>query len=114
MMTTLLPKDADNNVIQALRFKDNGAHAISATSSSARNTTAFDAETKVVSLYATSPVYVAFGDETITATSGDHYFPAGVYYDVAISGGTNKSAQETHIAVLRVSDDGMLYVSEKI
>ncbi len=113
-MTTLLPKDADNNVIQALRFKDNSAHSIAATATSARNVTAFGTETKVISLYATVPVYLAFGDSSVTATTGDHYFPAGVYYDVAISGGTNKSAQETHVAVLRAVDDGTVYVSEKV
>lgn len=113
-MTTLLPKDADNNVIQALRFLDGGAHTIAVSDSSARNSTAFDEDTKVISLYASVPVYLAFGDSSVTATTSDHYFPAGIYYDVAVCGGTNKSAQSSHVAVLRVSDDGNLYISEKV
>ncbi len=113
-MPTLLPKDADNNVIQALRFLEGGAHIVAAGVTSARSSTAFDEETKVISLYATVPVYISLGDSSITASASDHYFPAGVYYDVAICGGTNKSAQQSHIAVLAVSDTGTVYVSEKI
>lgn len=112
-MTTLLPKDADNNTIPALRLKDGGAHTISVTGSSARNSVAFSEETKVISVYATGPVYLKLGDASVTATSGDHYFPAGVYYDVAISGGGGKTAQDTYIAVLQADSSCTLYVSEK-
>ncbi len=111
-MTTLLPKDADDNAIPALRLKENKAHSISVTSSSARNSTAFDAGTRVVSLYATGAVYLRFGAGTVTATSADHYFPAGVYYDVAIAGGA-KGPQLTHVAALRAEQDCTLYISEK-
>jgi hypothetical protein len=109
---TYLPRDDDNFPIPALRLKaTGGAHAISATASTARNATAFDGETRVVSLYATDGVYVRFGDDTVTATTSDHYFPSGVYYDFAIGGG--KTGQFTHIAALRANADCMLYVSEK-
>ncbi|NCO03897.1 MAG: hypothetical protein GW903_06870 [Alphaproteobacteria bacterium] len=112
-MTTLLPKDADNNAIPALRLRDNGAHAIAVTGTSARNTNAFDDDTKVISLYATTPVYIACGDDTVVATTSDHYFPAGVYYDIAISGGSGKGAQNLYVAVLRADTNGTLYISEK-
>lgn len=112
-MTTLLPKDADNNAIPALRLRDNGAHAITITGSSARNSAAFDDDTKVISLYATAPVYLALGDDTVVATTSDHYFPAGVYYDIAISGGSGKGAQDLYIAALRNDTNGTLYISEK-
>jgi len=52
-MTTLLPRDGDNNIIMALGFKDGGAHTISATGVSARNTTSFNNDTRVISIYAT-------------------------------------------------------------
>jgi len=111
-MTTLLPKDADNNVIPALRLRDGGAHQITATSSSARNATAFSSETKIISLYATEPVYLAFGGSAITASAADHYFPAGIYYDIAISGGSGKGPHYTHMAVLRSETVGTVYISE--
>lgn len=110
-MTTLLPLDSDNNPIPAMRLKSGGAHTISAGAASARNTTAFNAETKVVSVYADVPVYINFGGSTVTATTSDHYFPAGVYYDIAIGGG--RTGHYTHMAVLRVSADGTVRISEK-
>ncbi len=111
-MPTLLPKDSENNVIPAVRLKSSGAHAINATNTSARNATAFGADTQVISLYATVPVYVKFGTSGVSATSSDHYFPAGVYYDFSIGGG--KVNHYTHVAVLRVGGtDGAVYISEK-
>ena len=113
-MTTLLPKDADNNVIPALRLRSTGgAHTIAATGTSARNSTAFAAGTKVVSVYATGPVYLRFGDGTITAAASDHYFPQGIYYDFAIQGGDAKGPHSTHLAVLATDVDCTVYVSEK-
>ncbi len=110
-MPTLLPQDSDSNVIPALRLRADGAHHISATSSSARNSTAFNAETRVLSVYATQPVYIKFGDSSITATSAAHYFPAGFLYDFAIGG--DSTGHYTHLAVLRVGSDGDVYISEK-
>ena len=112
-MTTLLPKDADNNIIPALRLRDSGAHAIAVSASSARNSVAFNAETKVISLFATVPVHINFGGNTVTANTTHHYFPAGVYYDVAISGGSGKASQDLYIAAIRAETDGTLYISEK-
>ena len=111
-MTTLLPKDADNNLIPALRLKPGGAHLIAATSSSARNSTPFSDATRVVSVYATGPVYLRFGGASVTASGTDHYFPAGIYYDMAIGGGA-KGPLHTHLAVLRADSDCSVYVSEK-
>ncbi len=110
-MPTFLPEDSNDNPIPALRLKNSGAHAIATSASSARNSSAFDADTRVISLYATSPAYVAFGDSSVTASSSDHYFPAGVYYDVAIGG--EKTKHNTHVAALRVDANGSLYISEK-
>ena len=111
-MPTILPTDENNNPIPALRLRDGGAQKITVTSSSARNATAFDANTKVISLYATSAVYVRLGGSGVTATSSDHYFPAGVYYDIAI--GEEESGHSTYIAAVRVDTDCTLYISEKI
>lgn len=110
---TLLPKDADNNVIPALRLKENGAHVVAVTSAAASNITAFDENTCVVSLYADAPFYIKFGDAGVIATASDHYFTAGLYYDVALSGGAGKGAHHTHLSVIRADGDGTLYVSEK-
>lgn len=111
-MPTLLPKDADNNPIPALRLKSGGAQTIAATGTTARNATAFNADTKVIGIYADGPVYVAIGDDSIEATSGDHYLPGELYYDIAIAGGRS-GAQATHMAVLAADGDCTVYISEK-
>ncbi len=110
-MTTLLPQDQNDNPIPALRLKSNGAHQITIGVASARNTTAFSEQTRIISLYADTPVYLAFGDSSVTATTNDHYFPADTYYDIAIGG--DHSAHYTHLAVLQTTQPGTLYISEK-
>ncbi len=113
-MTTLLPQDADNHVIPALRLRTpGGAHALTVTATSIRNSVSFSSETKIISLYATVPVFLKFGDAAVTAAATDHYFPVGVYYDMAISGGGDKGAHYTHMAALRAETDGIVYISEK-
>lgn len=108
---TVQPIDSNNNAIPALRLKNGGAHSISVSASSARNASAFDDHTKVISVYADVPVYIKMGDSSVSASTADHYFPEGVYYDFAIEG--NASVRHTHIAVLRASADGTVYISEK-
>ncbi len=110
-MPTFLPTDMDDNVIPAVRLKSGGAHTINVSGTSARNSTAFDAETRIVSLYATGAVYVKFGDSSVTATTSDHYFPTGVYYDFSVGGG--KVGHYTHVAVLQADSSCKMYVSEK-
>lgn len=50
-------------------------------------------------------------DSNVTATTSDHFLPAGIYYDVAI--GPNDANQNAYIAALSAAGDGTLYVSEK-
>lgn len=111
-MPTLLPTDDNNNPIPALRLRDTCAHKLTVTSAVARNAIAFNPGTQVISLYATAPVYLRFGNSGVTATASDHYFPANVYYDVAIGG--DDSVQSNYLAALRVDTDCMLYISEKV
>lgn len=109
---TSLPLDSNNNPIPALRLKSGGAHKISATDSSARNSTAFSGSTEVISVYSDVDVYIKMGDSSVSASLNDHFFPAGLYYDFAISGAAG--AEMTHLAVLRSDSDGTVYISEKI
>lgn len=108
---TTLPRDSDNTPIPALRLKPSGAHSINASGTTARNATAFDTDTRVISVYSTTPIYMTFGDNTVTATASDHYFPAGLYFDYAIGG--DKTLHTQHIAVLAESGTGTVYISEK-
>jgi len=112
-MPTLMPTDANNNPIPALRLKQDGAHQIAASSSSTRNAIAFDAMTEIISIYATVPIYIRFGNAAVVAQATDHYFPAGIYYDLAIA--ADDQGRATHIAIMRAGDtDGSVYISEKM
>lgn len=111
-MSTFLPTDSNDHIIPVLRLKPSGAHAISATTgSSAKNSTAFASDTKVVSIYAAEDMYIKFGDASVTATSSDHFFPAGVYYDFAIGG--EHVVHTPYMAALAVSTNGAIYISER-
>jgi hypothetical protein len=108
---TVLPQDDFDRPIPALRLKSGAAHSIAVTATSARNTVALDDTTRIVSIFSTVPVYIKFGGNSVTATTSDHYFPAGLYYDIAIGG--DEVAHYSHVAVLRAETDGTLYISEK-
>lgn len=111
-MPTLMPIDDNNNPIPALRLKDGGAYTIAATATSARNATPFGSDTQIVSICATVPVFVKCGTSSVVATTSDHYFPAGFYYDIAIGGDGQKHTP--YISVLRADNtDGFVYISEK-
>jgi hypothetical protein len=111
-MSTLLPKDDDNNPIPALRLRDGAAHKIIANDIVANNSTAFNQDTKVISVYATEDIYLEFGDISIVTTNASHFFPAGIYYDFAIN--NCKQAKDTHIALLKAgANNATVYISEK-
>jgi len=110
---TYLPRDNDNETIPALRLRPQSAHVIDANNAtSAQNTVSFNEDTRVISLYATEPVYIEFGDNTVVASSSSHYFPSGIYYDLAIGG--DKTMHTPYIAVMAVSNNAQLYISEKV
>lgn len=98
-----MPQDTAGEPVPVLGLTPDGAHAISTSGTSARNSTAFTSS--VVMLYATQPVYITFGGDSATADSSDHYFPAGIWHPLSTRG-------YTHIAAIQVSTGGTLYVSE--
>lgn len=110
-MSTQMPIDSMGNSIPALRLKKGYAHTLSVTGTSNINASAFNADTRIISLYATSDIFINFGDNSVTASSSDHFFPAGIYYDIAIGG--DNAPHYTHIAAIAASNDGTLYISEK-
>ncbi|MFC7334937.1 hypothetical protein [Rhodocista pekingensis] len=111
-MDTLMPLDADGRPLNVLRLRPGGAHTLMVGATSTRNAVAFDRGTRVVSLYATGPCFVSFGAADVVAGSADHYFPFGIYYDIAIADAHGQGA--THIAAVRADTDCRLYVSEKV
>lgn len=106
-----MQKDLDGNPIPALGLRDDAAHQITSSGTSARNSTAFNAATRIIFIYATENIYIKFGDDTVTATTSDHFLPAGTMFNLTIRGGKS-GAQYSHVAVLQVSSGGTVYISE--
>jgi hypothetical protein len=111
-MATMLPVDGDNNTIPVLSLRPGASQNVAVTASSARSATAFNTDTRVIGLYATVPMFIRLGDNTVTATTSDHYLPADTYMDVSVA--ANEKQKYTAIAAIRNSSDGTLYISEKI
>ena len=110
-MPTLMPRDDNLFPIPALRLRQDGAHVIAVGAVSAANARAFSPSTRVIGIYATGPVFLRTGGETVTASTSDHYFPANTYYDLALGDGLQE--RHTRIAALRAAGDCTLYISEK-
>ena len=66
--------------------------------------TPFSAVTTTVRVFCTKDTFVAFGPNP-TATGSSCYLPAGIVMDYAVTAGDK-------LAVLRVSANGVLYVTE--
>jgi hypothetical protein len=78
-------------------------HAISFTGTSARNTTAFNARTRVLSaMVADQNCYIEAGDSTVVATTSSTYLASGAVYSFGID------SNITHVAVIRAGTDGTL------
>ena len=108
-MTTQIPSDVDGVPIPALRLKPGGSHALAVTAACGR-LGPFDPETRVVSLFATGPVFLRTGQAGVVASTGDHYFPDGIYCTLSLGG--SKTDRHTHIAAVAAAANCNLYVSE--
>lgn len=114
-MPSLMPKDAAGETIPVLGFMPGaGAHSVSVTASSARNSVAFDADTRVVTIYATVGCHIEQGAAAVVSTTSRHFIPAGAYLDIDVGGGGQPGHR--YIAVIKASgeSDGMLYISERV
>jgi hypothetical protein len=110
-MPTILPVDANNYPVPVLRLRPGAAQNIAVSTTSVRCATAFNTETRVVGIYATSAMFVRFGDSTATAATTDHYIPADTYMDVSVAADDLQSF--SYVAAIRNATDGILYISEK-
>ena len=89
-----------------------GAHILAAGATSAR-IGPFNAKTRVISLYATGPVFLASGAGTVVAASSDHFFPAGTYYHASLGGDLQGKGRHSYLAAVRADSDCLIYISEK-
>lgn len=109
MMSTL-PLDTFGNPVPALGYLDGGARTLVLTTTSNRITTPFSNTTDVISIFSTIDCFIRLGTNTVTAANTDHFIPANMYQDIAVSPAT----KDRYIAGLRAGSlDGTLYISER-
>lgn len=79
------------------------AHSISFTGTSAKNSTAFSASTRILAgIVATQPCFIRAGDSTVVATTADTFLAANAVYTFGID------SNITHIAVIQETGAGTL------
>lgn len=105
------PVGVNGETIQVLRYRQSGAQTVAIASTTDRST-AFNSVTRVIEIRSTVDCFIEQGDGTITATATDHFLPAEETRLVALGGDNPTILQYTHIAVIRSSSDGTLYISE--
>lgn len=111
-----LPKNPGGGLAQVMRSRVGaagvGSHELTIGATSARNTTAFDANTRVIEVYAAVACHYRQGDDTVTATATDHYLPATTGRLYALGG--DQLAQATHFAVIEaaVGVGGKIFITE--
>ena len=104
------PSEVDGGIIQVMRVKSGGAHHIAISGTTNRNSSAFPTGSRVIEIYCDTACYWQTGDNTVTASSADHFLPAG--HARVYSLGGDKQTQHTHIAVIQALASGTLHVSE--
>ena len=105
-----MPLDIGGTHVQVLRLKASCAHTISITGTTARTSSAFNTNTRAIEVYSDTDCYIQTGDNTIEATTSDHFLPAE--HSRVYSIGGDRLTQHTHIAAIRKSINGTLYISE--
>ena len=110
-MSIKMPKDDSGEPIPCIKTKEGKAHKIAVSATSARNSTAFELTTTVISFYADTNVYFEFGNDSVEADNTCHYMPAGVYYNFSLND-RDREKKYTHIAVIRDTEDGNVFISE--
>ena len=104
------PKDENNNAIPILPLKASGGQKVTIAAASARSTAV---TTQAITLHANCNCYVEIGDSTVIAsTSTSHYLPELQTYDIA-TGIAFGAADTRHVAVVRDTADGILFISER-
>lgn len=105
-----MPYDAGGAHVQVMRPLSGGAHHITTSGVSARNSVAFNSNTRVIEILCKEDCYFQTGDNTVTASSSDHFLRADVGRVYSIGG--DKQVQHTHIAVIQDTTGSILHVSE--
>ena len=109
MAVTELPRDIRGLTISALRPMIGGAHQIAITNTTAINSVAFNDATRIIGIWSTQDCHIEIATVSVVATTSDHFIPKELYFYFSITLG---EVSFTHIAGIRSTINGTLYVSE--
>lgn len=112
-MSTLLPRDANNEEIPVLGWKPSSGQTIAVGTSQNRNGAAFADETNIVSLWSTVPFRIRQGGSTVVADSTDPILPANILHDISIGGGANTKKPYISVISYDGSTTGSVYLGER-
>ena len=109
------PRDSGGSPIPVLRFRADTAQKLtSVTSSVAQRTSAFTTGAQVITVTASTAMYLVTGDSSVTATSSSHYLVSGVPMDLALGMDMSSTIDyHTHASFIAVGDTGTVYISER-
>lgn len=102
---TFLARDGAN-VPMSRVFVPGTNRNVTTSATSARTAADFDGSVKVVRLVASAACYIAFGDDTVAATSAGILMPADMECFFALP------SDATRVAAIQVSAGGVLSVTE--
>lgn len=81
----------DGNLMPVIYPNSTGVN-VTTSGTSARTSSDFDSATKAVLVTSDTGDYIKFGDDTVTAASGDIYLPANVPMVFGLTGGATRVA----------------------
>jgi len=114
LMPTCMPTDASGRSIPVLRLRASGAQTLPvSTSASSRTSRPFLAGTRVISVYATVPMFLASGDANVSASQADHFLPEGTYVDLSLGSDLSPQGRHDYLAAVALDTNGQLYISER-
>lgn len=107
------PRDDKNAPIPVMSLRPATGQQISFTNSSQRSTE-FARSTRVITCFATKNVFVELGDSSVTANqTTSHFLGANIPYDLSLGDDILSAETFKFLAVIRVSEDGTLFISER-
>jgi len=113
MAKTRMPRDDNSQSIPVLRFRTGGAQTLSLSDTAARSS-AFSSGTRVITVTCSVASFFRTGGSDVTATTSDHYIPAGIPFDMALgSDMSDTDAYHSYISIITSGATGTAYISER-
>jgi hypothetical protein len=113
MAKTRMPRDDNSQSIPVLRFREGGSQTVSLSDAAVRSS-ALSSGTRVITVTCTVASFFRTGGSDVTASTSDHYIPAGIPFDMALgSDMSDTDAYHAYISIITSGATGTAYISER-